>query len=495
MLETFWASLFAVLSWPAFGLLLLGTFIGFWIGLLPGIGVVATLSILLPFTFGMDPIKAMALLIAVHAVGATTGDITSILFGVPGEGSAAATILDGHPMAKKGEAGRALGAALGSSLAGGLIGAFALAVSVPVLRPFVLTFTAAELFALIVLGLVFIASLTGTVWTRGVLMAGAGLILSTVGLDPNSSIPRYTVGQPYLWEGLPLAPVAIGLFAIPEIVDLAVRGTSIAGGNVKVTGGVLEGFKDTFRHWGITLRCSLIGTFIGIIPGLGGSVAQWVAYGHAVQSSKNRSEFGKGDVRGVLGPGAATNSKEGGDIIPTVGFGVPGSGGMAIMLGGFLTLGLIPGPDMLTKNLDVVFSMVWTLVIANIIVTVACVCFLDKIARLTQIRGAIIIPCIVFLVFMGAFSANNDFLDLVVMILFGFIGYVAVSLDWPRPPLVLGLVLGRLAEKYLYISVGAFGVSFLLRPLVVLILLLASGAIVYSAVRGKRSAHDLRDQD
>lgn len=326
-------------------------------------------------------------------------------------------------------------------------------------------------------------------------MAGAGLILSTVGLDPNSSIPRYTVGQPYLWEGLPLAPVAIGLFAIPEIVDLAVRGTSIAGGNVKVTGGVLEGFKDTFRHWGITLRCSLIGTFIGIIPGLGGSVAQWVAYGHAVQSSKNRSEFGKGDVRGVLGPGAATNSKEGGDIIPTVGFGVPGSGGMAIMLGGFLTLGLIPGPDMLTKNLDVVFSMVWTLVIANIIVTVACVCFLDKIARLTQIRGAIIIPCIVFLVFMGAFSANNDFLDLVVMILFGFIGYVAVSLDWPRPPLVLGLVLGRLAEKYLYISVGAFGVSFLLRPLVVLILLLASGAIVYSAVRGKRSAHDLRDQD
>src|SRR3990172_3891795 len=227
MLETFWGSLLSVLSWPAFGLLLLGTFIGFWIGLLPGIGVVATLSILLPFTFGMNPINAMALLIALHAVGATTGDITSILFGVPGEGSAAATILDGHPMAKKGEAGRALGAALGSSLVGGLIGALSLAVSVPVLRPFVLTFTAAELFALIVLGLVFIASLTGSLWTRGVLMAGLGLILSTVGMDPNSSIPRYTVGQPYLWEGLPLAPVAIGLFAIPEVVDLAVRGTGI----------------------------------------------------------------------------------------------------------------------------------------------------------------------------------------------------------------------------------------------------------------------------
>jgi TctA family transporter len=488
MLDTFWGSLLSVLSWPAFGLLLLGTFIGFWIGLLPGIGVVATLSILLPFTFGMEPINAMALLIAVHAVGATTGDITSILFGVPGEGSAAATILDGHPMAKKGMAGQALGAALGSSLLGGLFGAFALAVSVPVLRPFVLTFTAAELFALIVFGLVFIASLTGSRWTRGVLMAGFGLILSTVGMDPNSSIPRYTVGQPYLWEGVPLAPVAIGLFAIPEVVDLAVRGTGIAGQSVVVAGGVVQGFKDTFRYWGITLRCSLIGTFVGIIPGLGGSVAQWVAYGHAVQSAKDKSQFGKGDVRGVIGPGAANNSKEGGDIIPTVGFGVPGSGGMAIMLAGFLTLGLVPGPDMLTKHLDVVFSMVWTLVIANIIVTVACLLFLNKIVRLTEVRGSIMIPCILFLVFMGAFSANNDLLDLVLMLFFGVIGYIAVALDWPRPPLILGLVLGRLAEKYLYISLGAYGATFLLRPIVVVVLLLAASAVVYPMVWGEKTA-------
>jgi TctA family transporter len=296
------------------------------------------------------------------------------------------------------------------------------------------------------------------------------------------------LGQPYLWEGLPLAPVAIGLFAIPEIVDLAVRGTSIANQSVMVTGGVLEGFKDTFRYWGITLRCSLIGTFVGIIPGLGGSVAQWVAYGHAVQSAQDKSQFGKGDVRGVIGPGAANNSKEGGDIIPTVGFGVPGSGGMAIMLAGFLTLGLIPGPDMLTKNLDVVFSMVWTLVIANIIVAAACLMFLDKIASLTQIRGSIMIPCILFLVFMGAFSANNDLLDLVIMLFFGLIGYIAVALDWPRPPLILGLVLGRLAEKYLYISVGAFGLAFLLRPIVIVVLLLAASAVVYSILWGEKSA-------
>lgn len=482
MLEAFWLGLTSVLSWPAFGLLLLGTFIGFWIGLLPGIGGLTTLAILLPFTFGMAPVNALALLIAVHAVNGTTGDITSILFGVPGEASAAATILDGHPMAKNGEAGRALGAALMSSMFGAVVGASALALSVPVVRPLVLTFTAAELFALIVLGLTFIASLTGTSWSKGLLMAGLGLAFSMVGMDPHSSIPRYTLGEPYLWEGVPLAPVAIGLFAIPEITDLAVRGTSIASPVANVSTGVLEGIKDTFRYWGVTLRCSLIGTFIGIIPGLGGSVAQWIAYAHAVQSAKDKSRFGKGDVRGVLGPGAANNSKDGGDIIPTVAFGVPGSASMAILLSGFLIIGLVPGSAMLTKHLHVTFSMVWTLVIANILTVSCCLLFLNKLAGLSRVRGSILIPFILFLAFIGAYTANNNMADLLVMAIFGVLGYAMVLLEWPRPPLILGLVLGPLAENYLYIAVGAFGASFLLRPLVVMILLLAV-ALLFYAVR------------
>jgi len=401
MIDAFWAGLVAVLSWPAFGLLLLGTFIGFWIGLLPGVGGLVTLAILLPFTFGMDPINAFALLIAVHAVNGTTGDITSILFGIPGEGSSAALILDGHAMAKKGEAGRALGAALSSSMIGAVIGAAILALSIPIIRPLVLSFTSAELFALIVLGLTFIASLTGSSWMAGVLSAGFGLALSMVGLSLHTSITRYTFGYPYLWDGFSLVPVGIGLFAVPEIVDMAVRGSGITGKAATVSGGVKQGVIDTFRYWGVTLRGSLTGTFVGIIPGLGASVAQWVSYAQAFQSAKDPSQFGKGDVRGVIGPGAANNSKDGGDIIPTVAFGVPGSPGMAILLAGFLTIGLIPGPAMLTKHLDVVFSMVWILVIANIICVSVCFMLLNKIVWFTSIRSSILIPFILFLFLSG----------------------------------------------------------------------------------------------
>src|SRR5436190_9066001 len=292
---------------------------------------------MLPFIYNMQPVEAFAFMLDMHSVVATTGEITSILFGVPGEATTAAIILDGHAMAKKGEAGRALGAALTSSLIGAMIGAFALAAAVPVVRPLVLTFGSPELFMLAIVGLAFIASLSAQGargMVRGFLAGGLGLFLAMVGQDPQAGIARYTLDTLYLWQGLDLVPVLVGLFAIPEIIDLAVRGSSIAGElpQGRLTKGALEGVKDAFRHFGLTIRCSLIGTFIGVMPGLGGSVAQWMAYGHASQSARSAEErkgFGQGDVRGVLGPGAANNSKEGGSLIPTVAFGVPGSTSMA----------------------------------------------------------------------------------------------------------------------------------------------------------------------
>src|SRR5258708_2495905 len=376
--------------------MLLGIGIGFWVGLLPGIGGATTLALMLPFIYNMQPVEAFAFLLGMHSVVATTGDVTSILFGVPGESTTAAIILDGHAMAKNGEAGRALGAALASSLIGALIGALALALAVPIVRPLVLTFGSPELFMLAVVGLAFIASLStqgvrGMV--RGFLAGGVGLFLALVGQDPQAGVARYTFDTLYLMGGLDLVPVLVGLFAIPEIVDLVVRGTSIAGnrpvGNVGQ--GALQGVKDVFRHYGLTIRCSLIGTFVGITPGLGGAVAQWMAYGHATQSARNeeeRKQFGAGDVRGVIGPGAACNSKEGGALIPTIAFGVPGSTSMAILLGGFFLLGLVPGPDMLTKHLDVTFSMVWTIVLANIITVALCFLLLNRLAALTAVPGA-----------------------------------------------------------------------------------------------------------
>jgi TctA family transporter len=491
MFDAFIQGLFAVFAWQTFLVMLLGIFLGFWVGLLPGLGGSTTLALMLPFIYKMSPVEAFAFLLGMHSVVSTTGDITSVLFGVPGEGTTAATILDGHAMAKKGEAGRALGAALMSSLIGAVVGAFALALSVPVVRPLVLTFGAPELFMLAIMGIAFISSLSGQggrALLRGVLAGLLGLLVAMVGDDPQAGIQRYTFGQLYLWGGLDLVPVLVGFFAIPEIVDLAVRGTSIAEDlpKEKLGKGVWTGIKDTFEHIGLTIRCSLIGTFIGIMPGLGGGVAQWIAYGHATQSARNQSErsgFGKGDIRGVLGPGAANNSKEGGSLIPTIAFGVPGSSSMAILLGAFFLQGIMPGPDMLNKHLVVTFSMVWTMVVANIITVGVSLVFLNQLAKLTLVRGSILIPFILLLAYIGAYTSNNHPGDLVVMLIFGFLGYVMILCRWPRAPLVLGFVLARIAENNFYISTIRYGTSWLLRPVVLILIAMTLVVVFYPLLR------------
>jgi TctA family transporter len=325
---------------------------------------------------------------------------------------------------------------------------------------------------------------------RGFAMGLLGLLLSTIGQERQSGSLRFDLGLLYLWEGLDLVPVLVGVFAIPELVDLAVRGTSIAGDRPaeNLSRGVIEGIKDTFRHFWLVFRCSAVGVFVGIMPGAGGGVAQWMAYAHAVQSAKDakdRERFGKGDVRGVLGPGAANNSKEGGDLVPTIAFGVPGSGAMAILLGGFMIMGLVPGPDMLSKHLAVTYSMVWTLVIANIITVVLSLAVLNQLAKVTYIRGGLIIPFVLLLVFVGSYTANGHIADLIVTFCFGVLGYLMVLWGWPRPPLVLGLVLGKLVETYLFISVARYGFAWLAHPIVVVLILLMVFVIVYPFVREK----------
>ncbi len=295
--------LLLVLQWKAFGLMLLGMGLGFCVGLLPGIGGAATLALMIPFVFKMSPAEAFAFLLGMHSVAATTGDITSILFGVPGEGLSAATVVDGYPMAKNGEAGRALGAALMSSLVGALIGAVALALAIPIVRPLVLTFGSPELFFLSMIGIACITSLSGSGLRgqiRGFAMGLLGLLLSTIGQERQSGSLRFDMGLMYLWEGLDLVPVLVGIFAIPELVDLAVRGTSIAGDRPaeNLGHGVMEGIKDTFRHFWLVVRCSAVGVFVGVMPGAGGGVAQWMAYAHAVQSAKN-SRIGNVSAKGM----------------------------------------------------------------------------------------------------------------------------------------------------------------------------------------------------
>lgn len=488
----------------AFQAMLLGVAIGFVVGILPGLGGAVTLALMLPFTFEMDATQAFAFLLGANAVVATTGDITSVLFGVPGEGISAAVIVDGHPMAKRGEAGRALGAVLMSSLIGAVFGAVVLAAAIPVVRPIVLAIGSPEFFMLALLGITFVATLSGGNMIKGLTVGALGLALAMIRLEPVTSIPRYTLegvlGRSeslFLWDGVNFVAITVGLFAIPEIIDLAVKGTGIAERSAGRIGGVAQGVKDTFRHWFLVFRCSALGAYIGLVPGLGGGPAQWMSYAHAVQSADSKEGFGKGRIEGVLGPGAANNSKEGGSLIPTIAFGIPGSLSMAILLGAFLIQGLVPGPNLLDANtpirpdiaalggwvpsgLELTFSFVWVLIVSNIITVAVSFLFLKWLARITEIRGTLIIPIILLLVYLGGFTVANRSQDLMIVIIFGLLGWVMVKFDWPRPPMLLGLVLAPIAETNLRVSTQVYGTyGWMAEPGVIIIALLMLASVAY----------------
>jgi TctA family transporter len=474
--------------------MMIGIAIGFVVGILPGLGGPTAMALMLPFVFKMSAVEAFAFLLGMTAVTATTGDITSVLFGVPGEPTTASTIVDGHAMARNGETGRALGAVLMSSLVGAVFAGVALGAAIPIIRPLVFSFGSPEFFMLSILGISFVAALSGEDALKGLVAGGIGLMLATIGLDPISGIQRYTFGQLFLWDGVGLVPITIGFYAIPETIELAILGTSISTKEVGELGGVMEGVKDTFRHWWLVIRCSALGTLTAIIPGMGAATTQWLAYAHAVQSSPNKERFGKGDVRGVLGPGAANNSTLGGSLITTIAFGVPASVIMAILLGAFIIQGIVPGPDMLLPppkgHLDLTYSFVWVIIISNIITVAICFLFLKPIARVTQVRGGIIIPIILILIYLGAFAEKNAFEDMLVVLFFGALGWIMEKLEWPRPPVLLGLVLGPLAENRLFLSTDNYGWAWTTRPGVIGIFALTLFGIFYPMIKGRREERE-----
>jgi TctA family transporter len=446
-----------------------GCIMGLVLGILPGIGGLAGTALLLPFTFGLDPVAAMALLLGLGATTATGDPIPAILFGVPGGAGSAATVLDGLPMAKRGEASRALSAAYMSSLMGGVFGAILMGLTIPVLRPVMLYIGSPELLAFSVLGISFVATLSGNAPLRGLTGAALGVMIAMTGSDPQTGTLRYTFDTLYLWEGAPLTSIVLGFFALPELADLAISRTAISGNLAKTDKhGMLQGAKDCFTHWWLILRCSWLGAALGAVPGIGGAIVDWLAYGHAVRTEKGASQtFGKGDVRGVIASESANNAREGGALVPTVAFGVPGSAGMAILLGAFMIHGLVPGPDMLGKNLHVTYSMVWSVALANIVGAGLCYLFSEQFARLATLRYTLIMPSVLGIIYIGAFQGSRNWGDLWTLLIFGLLGWTMKQLKWPRPPLVLGLVLGDIIERYLFISIQRYGVDWFARPIVI----------------------------
>jgi TctA family transporter len=482
------------------GYLVLGVLMGLCIGVFPGLGGIAGLSLLLPFMFGMDPILGLALMVGMVAVVPTSDTFASVLMGIPGSSASQATVLDGFPMAKKGLAARALSAAFASSLFGGLVGAAFLTVFILVARPIVLEFRTPELLMVTIFGLSMVGILAGRVAIKGIVAAGLGMMIGTIGEGASSGDLRMaSYDFPYLTDGLKLVIVGLGIFAIPEIVALLRQDRAISE-DTQLGGGWIDGVRDWFANIWLSVRCSIIGVIVGVIPGLGGSVVDWIAYGHAVQTTKDKSKFGHGEVRGVIGPESSNNAKEGGGLVPTLLFGIPGSGSMAIFIGAIALLGsgqIEVGPAMLQNNLDITYAIVWLLALANVVGTVICIAASGGIAKLTTIRFALLAPFLFMIISFAAFQSGQNLMDLVALFAIGFLGILMRRFDWSRPAFLIGFVLSDPAETYANQAVqiassrfrdsASAGLDYIFTPIVIVLLIIT----VISVVLGLRQAKNI----
>lgn len=471
MMDIILGALFELLTPTRMMFMMLGVSVGLVIGVLPGLGGIAGLSLLLPFIYGMDSTSALAMLIGLVAVIPTSDTFSSILMGIPGSSASQATVLDGFPLARQGQGARALSAAFFASMIGGFFGAMLLTGAVLAARPVILLFGSAELFMLTLFGLSTVAALSGGNLAKGVASACLGMAFGMVGAAPATGEYRMDFDTLYLSDGLPLVIVGLGIFALPELFNLLRGGGAIAEHNPMGTGW-MQGVRDVLRNPWLVLRCSGIGALIGAIPGIGGSVVDWIAYSHAMQTTKDTSKFGKGEIRGVIAPESANNATQGGALLPTLLFGIPGSGSMAIFLAGMILLGLQPGPAMADRNLDVTYVIIWSLAIANFIGTLLCIVLAPGIAKLTTIRYALIAPFMIMVISFAAFQATRSVYDLVALFAVGILGLFLRRFGWSRPAFLIGFVLALGAERYLYQAVQFSGWEFLTRPVALIILAL-----------------------
>jgi len=473
MIEALWHGIANVLNFAMIPWVLFAVFIGLGVGILPGLGGAATTAILLPIIYGMKPTFALTFLIALHAAVSQGGVVTSILFGVPGETVSVASMLDGYPMAKNGQAGRALGASQMASLVGAIFGGIVLAILIPIARPLIMAFGSPEMFMMAILGISFVAVLGHGSPVKAVIAGGFGILLSFVGFHSSTGELRYTGEITYFWEGFQIVPVFMGLFAIPEVIDLMLKGGTIAKVEAVSVGwqDVWEGCKDVFRHWKLVLRCSAMGTALGLVPGVGTNVSQFICYAHAKQSSKNPDSFGYGNVEGVIGPESGNNAKEGGGLFTALAFGLPTGAGIVMILAALMVLGVKPGQEMITKNLDLFWTLVVSLILGNILASLACLLMARQLARLTQIRGVILVPIIILLVILGAYGVANNIYDVYLAFVFGGIGLLMKTYDYARVTFTIGFVLGDFVERYFLVSLSSLGPSFLLHSPIALALL------------------------
>jgi TctA family transporter len=457
LFESAWNGCQLVFAWPNILYPLIGTAISMTYAVIPGLSGSSLMALVIPFTFSWSPLQVMLVFGALVGGSTFMGSVTSILFNIPGKSSNAATMIDGYPLTRLGRAREALGCAAVASACGSTLGIVILILMIPLMQKFLLLFGPLEMLALAIWGLSTIAAFTEKSAARGLAAAGVGLMLGFVGYDPRTAEARYTFGLPLLYDGLDVVSVFLGLFALTEIIDLEASGQGIITSPLKrLSGRTIEGAISVFRHFWLFVRSSIIGTFIGMLPGVGAAVAAFAAYGHAVQTSKGKRMFGRGDIRGVLAPEAANDAKDGGALVPTLAFGIPGGMGTAMLLAVFNMHGIVPGRSLLTDQLELVFVLIGALFFSNILTSAIGLAIAEPLARLTRVKTHFIVPGILILASAGAYMHRGLFFDLAAAYAFGVIGYFMKRSNWPRLPLVIALVLTPLFESNLNLTIRLY---------------------------------------
>ena len=462
----------------------IGAFIGLIVGMIPGMTISTGIIILLPLTFVLDPNMSIALLLGLYVAGMTGGSFSAILLNIPGTPSASATAIDGFPLSRRGEAGRALGIAIDASFAGGIVSFLCLFFIAPALADVALEFQAPDLFSLVFFGLTVICSFASRSLVKGLLSAVLGLAFVTVGQDPVMGTARFTFGDAELLAGIHFLTALIGLFAIPQLIDnLRPDPAGRAARASAKFGAVLPQLGDLLRVRIPALIGSAVGTFLGILPGAGGPIAAFVSYDYARKANKNPDRFGEGAVEGVAAPEAANNAVAGGALIPMMTLGIPGDPVTAILIGALLIHGLAPGPLLFLERGDFAYGVIFSYFWANIFNLCIALAGIRLLVRLLATPKVLLMPAIAILCVIGSYALRNSFFDVYVMFFFGLLGLAMRWLDMPVVPLLLALVLGPQLEEHLRVALtGSHGdvTVFLTSPMSALFLCLSVVSVVWS---------------
>ena len=434
-------------------MLVLGIVLGLIIGILPGLGPPIAIALALPFTFYMDAIPSLVLLLAIYNAAIYGGSISAVSVGIPGTGAAIATVLDGNQMFKQGRGGEALGLSLTASIIGGLVSVVALTFIAPLLAEVAIKFGPREYLAISIFGLVVVVRVAGASLFKGLLVGGLGIWLTTWGLDELNGAERYTFGTYHLYEGIPLVPFLVGIFAVSEVLIGAEKALKRLEFDATSLSVKLPGRQMLSRLKGNLMRSSLLGTIIGIIPGEGAAVAAFFAYSEEKRRSKTPEKFGTGLPEGIVAPEAANNATVGGALIPTLTLGVPGSPAAAVLLGAFLIQGLAPGPTLFEERPDIMFSLFLGLFLINILLLFIGLVAIRFAAKLIMVPMSVIVPTVLLLSVTGIYSVSNSLFSVGILLGAGVLGYVVRKLGFSIAPLSIGFVLGHILENSLRQSI------------------------------------------